>query len=119
MLRSTVETPETVIRYATEGRLPKQALASLLALQPRRAFLTACAEIEQAYTKVCGTSGEPCLESGCSCEGESCLDPVLRAGAEYHRTCGARFAALFADGGNRDPGWRLTASSYDVGEVLC
>jgi hypothetical protein len=113
-----VETPETVMRFATEGRLPKQALADLLALQPRQTFLTACADIEIAYTKVCSASGDPCLESGCSCEGGTCLEPMLRAGNAYYRTCGVQFAALFADGANRDAAWRLTASSYDVGDVL-
>lgn len=106
------------MRDATEGRLPKQALAGLLALQPRQAFLTACADIEKAYTKVCSTSGAPCLESGCSCEGETCLEPMQRAGAEYYRACGAQFASLFAVGANRDAAWRLTASGYDIGAVL-
>ena len=103
---------------AIDGHLPKQALAGLLALQPRQAFLTACADIEKAYTNVCSTSGDPCLESGCSCEGETCLEPMQRAGAEYHRACGVLFAALFAVGVNRDAAWRLTASGYDLGEGL-
>ena len=106
------------MRDAIEGRLPKQALAGLLALPPRQAFLTICADIEKAYTKVCSTSGDPCLESGCSCEDQTCLEPLQRAGAEYHRACGAQFASLFAVGANRDAAWRLTASGYDIGEVL-
>ena len=105
------------MRDATEGRLPKQALAGLLALQPRQAFLTACADIEKSYTNVCSKSGDPCLESGCSCEGETCLEPMQRAGVDYHRACGVEFALLFAVGGNRDAAWRLTASGYDIGEV--
>ena len=103
------------MRDATEGRLPKQALAALLALQPRQTFLTSCADIEKAYTNVCSTSGDPCLESGCSCEGETCLEPMLRAGVEYHRACGSRFASLFAVSANRDAAWRLTASGYGSG----
>ena len=105
------------MRDAIEGRLPKQTLAGLLALQPRQVFLTACADIEKAYTNVCSTSGAPCLESGCSCEGETCLEPMLRAGIEYHRACGAQFASLFAVGANRDAAWRLTASGYDSSEA--
>jgi len=105
------------MRDATEGRLPKQALAGLLALQPRQVFLSACADIERAYTKVCSTSGDPCLESGCSCAGETCLEPMQRAGVEYHRACGAQFASLFAAGANRDAAWRLTASGPDFSEV--
>jgi len=93
------------MRDATEGLLPKQALAGLLALQPRQTFLTACAAIEKSYTNVCSTSGDPCLESGCSCEGETCLEPMQRAGAEYHRACGVEFALLFAVEGNRDAAW--------------
>jgi hypothetical protein len=117
MMTKPVETAETLMRDATEGLLPKQALAGLLALQPRQAFLTACAAIEKSYTNVCSTSGDPCLESGCSCEGETCLEPMQRAGADYHRACGVEFALLFAVGGNRDAAWRLTASGYDFGEV--
>jgi hypothetical protein len=115
MMTKPVETAETLMRDATEGRLPKQALAALLALQPRQTFLTSCADIEKAYTKVCSTSGDPCLESGCSCEGETCLEPMLRAGAEYHRACGSHFATLFAVSANRDAAWRLTASGYGSG----
>jgi len=103
------------MRDAIEGRLPKQALAALLALQPRQTFLTSCADIEKAYTNVCSTSGNPCLESGCSCEGETCLEPMLRAGAEYHRACGSCFASLFAVSANRDAAWQLTASGYGSG----
>jgi hypothetical protein len=113
-----VQTAETLMHDAIEGRLPKQALAGLLALQTRQAFLTICADIEKAYTKICSTSGAPCLESGCSCEDETCLEPLQRAGAEYHRACGAQFAALFAVGANRDAAWRLTASGYDTEAVL-
>ena len=106
------------MRDATEGLLPKQALAGLLALQPRQAFLTACADIEKAYTNVCSSSGDPCLESGCSCEGETCLEPMLRAGVQYHRACGVEFASLFAVGANRDAAWRQTAAGYGHGEML-
>jgi hypothetical protein len=114
MMTKPVETAETLMRDATEGRLPKQALAGLLALQPRQVFLTTCADIEKAYTNVCSTSGDPCLESGCSCEGETCLEPMQRAGVEYHRACGVEFALLFAVVANRDAAWRLTASGYDI-----
>ena len=116
MTLSNVETPETLMRYATEGRLSKHALASLLASSPRPAFLAACAGIEKGYTDACAAAGDPCLESGCSCEGETCLQPLLRAETEYQRACGAEWAKLFADGKNRDATWRLTASGYEIAE---
>jgi hypothetical protein len=49
MMTKPVETAETLMRDATEGRLPKQALAALLVLQPRQTFLTSCADIEKAH----------------------------------------------------------------------
>jgi hypothetical protein len=110
-MRSAAETPETVMRYATEGRMSKQLLTSLLTPQSRPSFLAACAEIENAYTVACATSGNPCLSSGCSCEGEVCLEPLLRAGAEYQRKCGTEWAKLFADEHRRDGTWRLTVSN--------
>jgi hypothetical protein len=47
-------------------------------------------------------------------EGERCLQPLLRAGTEYHKKCGAEWAALFADAANRDPSWRVTLSGYEI-----
>jgi hypothetical protein len=104
-----VDTPELLMQSAREGRLPKHALASLLTPESRQAFLAACAEIEARFTDACATSGDPCLESGCSCEGEVCLQPLLRAGSDYLSACGAEWATLFAVDGNRDMAWRVTA----------
>ena len=70
MAASAIETPEQVMSYAAEGRLSKHALASLLTAQARRPFLNACAAIEMKYTDDCRALNDPCLESGCSAEGE-------------------------------------------------
>src|SRR5262245_66605411 len=88
-----------LMRYAEEGRLTKHALATMLTPEPRRQFLQACAAIERKYTDNCGD--DPCLESGCSAQGEICLQPLLRAGSEYHKACAAEWAKLFARHENR------------------
>ena len=78
---------------AAAGRLTKDVLASLLPFEQRSAFLHACAAIERKYTDACAATHDPCLESGCSCEGEGeiCLQPLLRAGDEPLRECGAEW----------------------------
>jgi hypothetical protein len=113
MTANSFDTPEQVMRYAIEGRLSKHSLATLLNLQPRRVFLDACAAIEKKYTDDCAAAKDPCLESGCSAEGERCLQPLLRAGTEYHRACGAEWVKLFADRENRLSTWRLAVSDID------
>lgn len=110
----TVDTPESLMEYAAAGWLTKEALARLLSLPSRHTFLEACATIERGYTVACASTGDPCLASGCSCEGEACLQPLLRAGSEYLRACGAEWAKLFGDARNRDGAWRLTAAEYDA-----
>ena len=92
---------ERFIQYAVEGRLTKHALATRLAAEPRRHFLDACAAIEKKFTDDCTAAGDHCLESGCALEGEVCLQPLLRAGTEYHKACGAEWIRLFGDGTNR------------------
>ena len=94
-----LDTPEHLMARAAEGRLTKHALATLLAATPRRVFLEACAAIEKGYTGDCAT--DPCLEAGCSMEGEACLQPLLRAGTAYHKACAAEWAKLFAIRENR------------------
>ena len=96
-----VGSPEELMRVAAQGRLPKSALVNLLALEHRQAFLDACAVIERKYTEDCTATNDPCLESGCAVEGEICLQPLLRAGVEYHRACAAEWTKLFADPRNR------------------
>jgi hypothetical protein len=108
------DTPEQLITYATEGRLSKHALASLLTAQARRPFLDACAAIELKYTESCRALNDPCLESGCSAEGERCLEPLLRAGNDYHKACGTEWGKLFADATNRDPSWPATVAAYGL-----
>src|SRR5262249_8589687 len=114
-------TPQQVIEHALEGHFPKPALAGLLSARARRPFYDACGVIEMKYTEACranGTpcraAGNPCLASGCSAEGERCLQPILAAGRDYDKACAAVWAPLFADGANRDLGWRVTVSEYDV-----
>ena len=112
MTLSIIDTPEQVMDYALEGRLTKRALANLLAPESRRGFLDACATIEKSYTCACAAA-RPCLESGCSCEGEICLQPLQRAETEYHSACGAVWAKLFANRQHRDAAWRHTFSECE------
>ena len=114
MTPANIDTPDQVMACAIEGRLTKHALASLLSPESRRGFLDACGVIEKSYTDACAAANDPCLESGCSCVGDVCLQPLLLAGTEYHRRCGAEWAKLFAASGNRDASWKLTLAAYDV-----
>ena len=96
-----LDTPERLMDLATKGRLSKHALATFLAIQPRQAFLEACAAIEKKYTEQCAAANDPCLESGCSMDGEVCLEPLARSGTEYHKACAAEWVKLFANRENR------------------
>jgi hypothetical protein len=58
-------------------------------------FLDACAVIEKTYTDECRAANDPCLESGCSMDGETCLEPLMSAGTEYHKACAAEWIKLF------------------------
>jgi hypothetical protein len=118
MTAITVETPEALMLHAIEGRLSKHALTTLLTPLSRPAFLRACATIELRLTDACGAGGDPCLESGCSCEGEICLEPTLRAGTDYLHACAAEWVKFFADAQNRDRAWRRTAADYVLGADL-
>jgi len=108
-------TADDVVSHAINGRLSKHALAGLLTPEARRTFYDACGRIEQRYTNECRDMNDPCLESGCSAEGDRCLQPLLRAGIDYYKTCGVAWAKLFADAANRDGSWRITAAGYEVG----
>jgi len=112
MAAHILSTSQEVMLYAAEGRLSKHALATLLNLQARSVFLDACAEIEKKYTEACA-SRDPCLEAGCSAEGERCVQPLLRAGTEYHKACGTEWVKLFANDGNRSSTWRLAVADID------
>jgi hypothetical protein len=94
-------TPERLMALASEGRLTKHALATLLTEEPRHVFLDACARIEKKYTDDCVATKDPCLESGCAVEGEVCLQPLLKSGTDYHKAYAAEWIKLFADRGNR------------------
>jgi hypothetical protein len=109
MIRAAFDQADRAMAHAMAGRFAKGALASMLTLASRPAFLDACAGIEKRYTEGCAAAHDPCLESGCSCEGEVCLQPLLRADAEYRKACGAEWVRLFADPANRDPFWAVEA----------
>ena len=113
-MATRISTPKRLMTYATEGRLTKSALASVLKRSPRSAFLSACATIERQYTVECAAANDPCLESGCSAEGEICLAPLLRAGAQYQKACGAEWRKLFADAQNRLQGWEADVAGWDL-----
>jgi hypothetical protein len=102
-----VSTPEQLIELAQKGGMTKQVLVRFLALGKRQRYLDACAALEKRYTDECAASGSPCLEGGCAVEGETCLEPVLRADHDYLKACGNLWAKLFTDPRNRaDDCWR-------------
>jgi hypothetical protein len=101
-----IGTAEALMKVAEQGRLPKGVLVNLLDLEHRHAFLAACAAIERKYTEDCTAANDPCLESGCAAEGEICLQPLLRAGIEYQKACGAEWIKLFADPRYRIDAWK-------------
>jgi hypothetical protein len=99
-VETKTQTPDQVMAMAIEGRLTKAELANLLAIEQRRPFLAACALVEKQYTEDCGHN-EPCLESGCSAQGEACLQPLLHAGSAYHKACAAVWLPIFREPRNR------------------
>jgi hypothetical protein len=100
-----VGSPDRLMAFAAEGHLAKQVLGSLLAIDDVPAYLHACAVIEAQYTADCAARDAPCLGPGCAVEGEICLEPLLRAGVEYHKACGAAWSRLFADPRHRTQTW--------------
>jgi hypothetical protein len=92
---------QQLLKFAEEGRLTKHALGTMLVPEARRQFLESCAALEKQYTNDCAATNDPCLESGCSAEGEACLQPLLRAGTGYYKACAAEWAKLFASQENR------------------
>ena len=81
--------------FAAEGHLTKQVLGRLLDPVSAQAYRDACTVIERRYTAECAAKNDPCLAAGCAVEEEICLEPLLRAGAAYHRACGAAWSTLF------------------------
>jgi hypothetical protein len=100
-----VGSPGKLMTFAAQGHLTKQVLGSLLDADDRQTYLDACTVIEKRYTADCAAKHDPCLESGCALEGEVCLEPLLRAGLEYHRACGAAWKLLFEDPRHRTRAW--------------
>jgi hypothetical protein len=107
MTLAAFDKADQLIALALGGGLAKDALARTLSPGSRQAFLAACARIERRYTDACASTHDACLESGCSCEDEVCLQPLLRADADVRKAYGAAWMALFADPANRDPFWTL------------
>lgn len=105
-LDQRVGTPEKLMAFAEEGHLPKSALVTLLNIENRRPYLEACAAIEKRYTEQCTAKDEPCLESGCALEGETCLQPLLEAGIEYQKACAAEWVGRFQNPQKRIDIWR-------------
>ena len=79
---------------------------NLLISEQRRAYLDACAVIEKTYTDACAAKKDPCLETGCAVEGETCLEPLLSAGPDYRKACAAEWIKLFKTPDNRIASWR-------------
>jgi len=102
---ASIGTPEHLIAVARQGRLPKEVLVQFLSIDKRPVYLDACGAVEKRYTETCTASGDPCLEGGCAAEGEICLQPILRAGLDYLKTCGDEWVKLFADPRNRIEAW--------------
>jgi len=103
-----------VMIHAIEGRLSKHALATVLNLEPRRVFLDACAAIEKKNTDECAAAKDPCLESGCSAEGERCTAAAVEGGHLVSQGLRSRMGqAVFHP---REPGehmestWRLAVA---------
>lgn len=99
----TTDFAERLMQSARDGLLNKHQLASYLAPEPRDAFLHACTDIERRYTEECTNRRDPCLESGCSVEDAEgiCLQPILRAGDEFHKACAAEWMRWYCDPRNR------------------
>jgi hypothetical protein len=110
MTATLAPSAEQLMTHATSGGLSKHALAMLLTPAARNTFFTACARIERQYTEACRAKDDPCLESGCSMEGERCLQPLLNAGTDYTKAIGVEWTTLFADPANRDASWHVTVA---------
>ena len=107
--RQFVGAAEEFVRQALDGHMSKAEMAGMLEADSRRRYLEACAAIEREYTEACDATGDPCLESGCSIDhehGEVCLQPLLRAEAEYQKACAAEWVKFFRDPQNRVDAWR-------------
>jgi hypothetical protein len=105
-LDQRVGTPDRLMQFAADGHLGKAALLDLVTTDQRQAYLDACAAIEKKFTNDCAAANDPCLEAGCSVEGEICLQPLLRAGAEYHKACAAQWIKIFANPSVRIDVWK-------------
>jgi hypothetical protein len=113
-MANRINTPRRLMTRASKGHLTKHALAGVLTTASRHQFLEACERIERQYTVECAAANSPCLDSGCSVDGEICLAPLLRAGNDYQRACGTEWAKLFAVPENRVAGWEMDVAGWNV-----
>jgi hypothetical protein len=105
----SIGTPERLMHFAEDGHVHKEVLAKLLEVKDRQAYFEACTDIERKYTAECAARNDPCLESGCSIDqtaGEICLEPLLRAGIDYHKACAAEWIKLFRNPEHRIEAWK-------------
>lgn len=108
-LAERVGTSEKLMQFAASGHLSKAVLVNLLDLESRQRYLDACAVIERKYTAECAARNDTCLESGCSIDqpaGEICLQPLVKAGIEYHKACAGEWIKLFRRPRNRIDAWK-------------
>lgn len=101
-------TPEKLMKFAKTAYWSKAKLATLLDPSVRQMFLKVCGILEKEATIKCWSSGDPCLESGCSFDGtdEVCLNAVLLSEEEYLRACVDIWIMKFENPANRIPIWR-------------
>ena len=81
----------------------KLELAERLSPEARKTFFSRCDEIERGFTVACTCNDDPCMEGGCSVEGEdeTCLQPLERASGAYHKAIDDAFDEIYADPRNR------------------
>lgn len=104
---SLVGTPEKLMEFAKEKKLPKRILAKLLEFNARRFYSQACGALEKSLTEACKKNNDPCLEGGCAMsEGESCLNACLAADQFYHETCVDIWIEMFKNPDNRIDVWK-------------
>jgi hypothetical protein len=98
--------PARLMKFARNGCLSKDVLASLLRSERRSAYLDACSVIEKQITERCTAKTEHCLEGGCAMDGDICLDALLKDGPNYFKACAAEWLLLFEHPENRIDAWR-------------
>ena len=106
-MKKVIDSVDTLVALAEEGRLATSVLADSLVPDARRMFLDGCAAIQKRLTEECTGKGDPCLESGCALEGEVCLNAMLNTESNYHKACAAEWLSFFSDPTNRSEKWSI------------